>query len=78
MVVLRQIKINNNNISCSYYPEDGVNFGQIEVSLRTEDINKFTYPEGGCAKMYIAQSRNKLVEISKLKKIPETAISIWY
>lgn len=80
MVKITNIKIDENIVSCNYYPEDGDKYGFISYDMENDKyIDRICSDEGKNEDMYIGHAIHKVIQIVQEKKeIPKEAYSVWY
>ena len=83
MVIVKNIKKDNNIISCDYVPEDSEYVGHIVVNLESEDI--IEHKNSGFPGVlffkddaYALHAKTKLLEISDNKVFDEPVTVMWY
>jgi len=78
MITLKNIKRENNIISADYYIEDEPGRGYIEVDFLTGKIVFLQAPPGyenfSCA----SHAKRELMRLSKVEKLPERKVVLWY
>jgi len=79
MVILKNIKKNDNYIECDIYPEDSTSCGHILVDTATKDIIEYVLPEGyEWCRNHVNHARFALVEIADQLELPNEKIVMWY
>lgn len=74
MVLLKNIVLSEDAISCDYYPEDGENKGFMKVNLVNDEI-----VEHNCASFCAAAHvYRELKRLSKLNHLPKEKTVYWY
>ncbi|MBP3307960.1 MAG: hypothetical protein J6L90_00815 [Clostridia bacterium] len=83
MVILKSIKLNNDIISCDYFPEGGEKGGYIAVDINTHQIveHRPSCFEGRLffkEETYASHAIDRLIELSKESVIKEASAVMWY
>ena len=82
MIVLKNIRRNDNLMECDIIPEDSENLGHMVVDFQSEDpyeTVEYTLPEGyeGCLN-HISHAVTALQEMKDLDEIPSERLVMWY
>ena len=78
MLVLREIKKENENISARYYPENGSESGYICISLNGGGTIKHTPAKGYEYSTCFSHAKKELLRLSSKKVLPTEKTIIWY
>jgi hypothetical protein len=79
MVLLKNIKKDDNIIGCDIYPEDSISPGRVLVDISTGDVCEYTLPDGyeWCIS-HVQHARAVLLDISCQCEIPGEKMVMWY
>ena len=79
MVRLEKIKRNNNTIEACFFPEDSKKAGFIAIDIISgKTIGVTDAPGYEDASSYFHHARNRLLDLSQKKDIPEKCTVMWY
>ncbi len=77
MIKLKNIKKNNDTISCLIYPEDSKEPGNLIINLSTK-VEKYNLPDGyDWCKYHVSHASRALIELAQQKDIPSEKLIMW-
>ena len=79
MIILKNIKIDNNTVICDIFPEDCKNNGHIEINIPEQKISNYSLPTGyEWCKNHIEHAKSYILKTLKENKtFPLEKTLIW-
>lgn len=79
MVRLRNIKRNNEIMSCEFIPEGSSECGTLVINTESKKIESCLFPSGyEWCKSHVSHAADYLIEIASDEMIPEQRTLMWY
>lgn len=79
MIKLKNIKIENDTVTCDLLPEDSSEYGYIVVNIHTKNIQEYVLPQGyEWCKNHIEHAKENLIKMCETNTLQNELTIMWY